>query len=227
MAAPISHVDELDPFLALDLPSGWVRGLLEPLSGSFRSDDPLESALFKTLTGSKPDSAPTSNAVIFTYLAGYDPSIDRPMDGERQLSIKYVAERDAFGVNAAFDEDLAETAVDARDWLERAMPRVEREMDHRRHFWMALSDIHGLGQQGISNLHEEYESLDSVAAATETELIEIPYVTADLAPEVVTAAEQFDGTVPTAPGDQAADCANDPLVIDISDIRPFSDLFEN
>ena len=76
-------------------------------------------------------------------------------------------------------------------------------------------------------MHEEYGSLDSVAAATETELIEIPYVTADLAPEVVTAAEQFDGTVLTAPGDQAADCANDPLVIDISDIRPFSDLFEN
>lgn len=227
MAAPISHADELDPFLALELPSGWVRGLLEPLSGPFRSDDPLESALFESLTGSKPDSAPTSNTVIFTYLAGYDPGIDRPMDSERQLSIKYVAERDAFGVSAAFDEGLVETAADARDWLARVMPRVEREMDHRRRFWVALSDIHGLGQQGIGNLHEEYESLDAVAAATETELTEIPYVTDDLAPEVMTAAEQFDGTVPTAPGDQAVDCADDPLVVDTSDLRPFSDLFEN
>jgi hypothetical protein len=85
MAAPISYADELDPFLALELSSGWVRGLLEPLSGSFRSDDPLESALFEALTGSKPDSTPTSNAVIFTYLAGYDPGTDRPMDSERQL----------------------------------------------------------------------------------------------------------------------------------------------
>jgi hypothetical protein len=227
MAAPISHADELDPFLALDLPSGWVRGLLEPPSGSFRSDDPLESTLFEALTGSKPDPEPTSNTVIFTYLAGYDPGIDRPMDSERQLSIKYVAEQDAFGISAAFDEGLVETAADARDWLVRAMPRVEREMDHRRRFWVALSDIHGLGQQGIGNLHEQYESLDAVAAATETELTEIPYVTDDLAPEVVTAAEQFDGTVSNAPGDQAADCADDPLVVDTSDLRPFSDLFES
>jgi hypothetical protein len=227
MDAPISHADELDPFLALDLPSGWVRGLLEPLSGPFRSDDPLESALFEALTGSKPDPAPTSNTVIFTYLAGYDPGIDRPMDSERQLSIKYVAERDAFRVSAAFDEGLVETAADARDWLVRAMPRVESEMDHRRRFWVALSDIHGLGQRGIGNLHEQYESLDTVAEPTEAELTEIPYVTDDLAPEVVTAADQFDGTVPTAPGDQAADCADDPLVIDTSDLRPFSDLFES
>lgn len=185
------------------------------------------SALFEALTGSKPDSAPTSNTVIVTYLAGYDPGIDRPMDSERQLSIKYVAKRDAFGVSAAFDEGLIETTADARDWLARVMPRVEREMDHRHRFWVALSDIHGLGQQGIGNLHEDYESLDAVAAATETELTEIPYVTDDLAPEVMTAAEQFDGTVPTAPGDQAVDCADDPLVVDTSDLRPFSDPFEN
>jgi hypothetical protein len=227
MAAPISYADELDPFLALELPSGWVRGLLEPLSGPFQSDDPLESALFEALTGSKPDSTPTSNAVIFTYLAGYDPGIDRPMDSERQLVIEYAAEQDAFGVRAAFDEGLIETAPDARDWLERAMPRVEREMDHRRRSWVALSDIHGLGQQEIGNLNGEYESLDAVASATEAELTDIPYVTDDLASEVVEAAEQFDGTVPDAHGDRAADCADDPLVVDTSDLRPFSDLFEN
>ena len=227
MVAPISHADELDPFLALDLPSGWVRGLLEPPSGSFQSDDPLESALFEALTGSKLDPEPTSNTVIFTYLAGYDPGIDRPMDSERQLSIKYVAEQDAFGVSATFDEGLVETATDACDWLSRVMTRVEREMDHRRRFWVPLSDIHSLGQQGIGNLHDQYESLDAVAEATEAELTEIRYVTDDLAPEVVTATEQFDGTVSNAPGDQAADCADDPLVVDSSDLRPFSDLFES
>ena len=227
MTSPIPHTDELDLLLALELPSGWVRGLLEPLSMSFRSDDPLEGALFEAMTGTSPDPEPASNAVVFAYLAGYDPGVDRPMDSERQLSIKYVAEQDAFEVRAAFEEGLVETAVDVCDWLERAMARVEREMDYRRRFWVALSDIHGLGQQGIGNLHEEYESLDAVAKATKTELTEIPYVTDDLAPEVVTAAEQFDGTVPSAPGDQAADCADDPLVVDTSDLRPFSELFEN
>jgi hypothetical protein len=106
------------------------------------------------------------------------------------------------------------------------MPRVEQEMDRRNRFWVALSDIHGLRQQGIGNLRERYESLDAVAEATEAELTEIAYVTEDLAPGVVTAAEQFDGTVPTATGDRAADRADDPLVVDTSDLRPFSDLFE-
>jgi hypothetical protein len=154
MNSPIEYTDEIDPLLALELPSGWVRGLLEPPSMSFRSDDAIEGALFEALTGASPDSTPPSNAVIFTYLAGYDPSVDRPMDSERQLSIKYVAEQDAFGIKAAFDEGLVETAEGACDWLERAMPRIEREMNHRRRVWVALSDIYGLGKQGISELFE-------------------------------------------------------------------------
>jgi hypothetical protein len=79
----------------------------------------------------------------------------------------------------------------------------------------------------LADLNGEYESLDAVASATEAELTDIPYVTDDLASEVVEAAEQFDGTVPDAHGDGAADCADDPLVVDTSDLRPFSDLFEN
>ena len=107
------------------------------------------------------------------------------------------------------------------------MARVEQEMDHRRRFWVALSDSHGLGPRGIGNLCEEYESLSAVAAATEAELVEIPYVTEYQAPKVLTSAEQFDGTVPTAPGDRAADRTDNPLVINISELRPFDELFEN
>lgn len=107
------------------------------------------------------------------------------------------------------------------------MSCVEQEMDRRRRFRVALSDIHGLGTQGIGNLREEYESLSAVAAATEAEPVEIPYVTEDLAPEMLTAAEQFDRTVPTAPGDRAADRTDNPLVINTSELRPFDELFEN
>jgi hypothetical protein len=227
MTASIPYADELDPFLDLELPSGWVRGLLEPLSMSFRQDDSLENSLFEALTGSAPDSSPASNAVVFTYLSGYDPGVDRPMDSNRQLSIKYVAGQEVFGVRATFDEGTVETVENACDWLELAMSRVEQVMDRRRRFRVALSDIHGLGTQGIGNLREEYESLSAVASATEAELVEIPYVTEDLAPEVLTAAEQFDGTVPTAPGDRAVDRADDPLVINTSELRPFDELFES
>jgi vacuolar-type H+-ATPase subunit F/Vma7 len=97
-----------------------------------------------------------------------------------------------FGVRATFDEGTVETVEDACDWLELVMSCVEQEMDRRRRFRVALSDIHGLGTQGIGNLREEYESLSAVAAATEAEPVEIPYVTEDLAPEMLTAAEQFD-----------------------------------
>jgi hypothetical protein len=92
------------------------------------------------------------------------------MDSERRLSIKYVAKQDVFGVRAAFDEGLVGTVVDACGWPERAMHRVGQEMDRRNRFWVALSDIHGLGQQGIGNLREKYESLEAVAEATEAEL---------------------------------------------------------
>ena len=132
-----------------------------------------------------------------------------------------------FGVRATFDEGTVETVEDACDWLELVMSCVEQEMDRRRRFRVALSDIHGLGTQGIGNLREEYESLSAVAAATEAEPVEIPYVTEDLAPEMLTAAEQFDRTVPTAPGDRAADRTDNPLVINTSELRPFDELFEN
>ena len=60
--------------------------------------------LSEALTGSASDSSPVSNAVVFTYLSGYDPGVDRPMGSDRQLSVKYVAEQDVFGVRATFDE---------------------------------------------------------------------------------------------------------------------------
>jgi hypothetical protein len=55
----------------------------------------------------------------------------------------------------------------------------------------------------------------------------VKYVAEHLAPEVLTAAGQFDGTVPTAPGDRAADRTDNPLVINTSELRPFDELFEN
>ncbi|UOO95148.1 hypothetical protein MUK72_00115 [Halococcus dombrowskii] len=112
------------------------------------------------------------------------------------------------------------------DWLSEMIPQVESEVDTWNRLWGALSGIHGLGPAGINNLAEEYGTLKAVGTATEAELSEIAYITADLAPEVVAACEQWDRQVPDAPGDRVATDADDPLVVDRSVLRPLGHLFE-
>jgi hypothetical protein len=110
--------------------------------------------------------------------------------------------------------------------VERNDPQVEAQVDRWNRLWSALSGIHGLGPAGINNLAEEYGTLKAVGTATESELTEIAYITADLAPEVVTACEHWDGQIPDAPGDRVATDADDPLVVDRSVLRPLGHLFE-
>ena len=114
---------------------------------------------------------------------------------------------------------------DRRNLYRTAHPQVEAKVDTWNRLWSALSGIHGLGSAGINNLYDEYGTLEAVGTATEAELSEIAYITADLAPEVVAACEQSDGRVPDAPGDQVATDADDPLVVDRSDLRPLGHLF--
>jgi ERCC4-type nuclease len=88
-----------------------------------------------------------------------------------------------------------------------------------------LSDIDGLGKAGIGNLLDEYGTVEAVRDATEDELVEIAYVTEELAPAVMRACNQWDESVPEAPGNRAARRADDPLAVDDSQLRPFSHLF--
>lgn len=85
----------------------------------------------------------------------------------------------------------------------------------------------GFRRANCHNLYEEYDTLEAVGTATQSELREIAYVTADLAPEVLVACEQWDGPVPEAPGDRVAEDADDPLVVDSNDLRPLGHLFED
>lgn len=226
MSAQIDYADELDPLLAVELPPGWVRGLRKPVSMLLSEDaSQAERALLEDLIGDLSEQPSVATQLVFAYLGGYDPSTERPMRNERRVGVKYIPDRDAFAVTAEFDEGLVDTADDVEDWLDSVLPRVERELDERRRLWVTLSDIHSLGRQGIGNLYDEYGSVESVASAIEAELVDVPYVTADLAPEVLTACEQFDGTVPTAPGEDVAADADDPLVIE-EGLRPFAFLFD-
>ena len=127
-------------------------------------------------------------------------------------------------VESEFDEGIAISTDEVEEWLIRVMPLVEDEMDAWRQLWVVLSDIDGLGKAGIGNLLDEYGTVESVRDATEDELVEIAYVTEELAPAVMRACNQWDESVPEAPGYRAARRADDPLAVDDSRLRPFDHL---
>jgi hypothetical protein len=248
MTAPIEYVDELDPLLSRELPVGWVRALAKhPLQAVDGEPTEIDRMFAQDLSPGLPDE-PISTQVLFIYLHGYDPSMEQPMNQERRVTIGYFGSEEiqqiasqseeyrdisldeldgCYVVQSESDRQLAITVDEVEDWLTQTMSTVETEMDDLRRFWVVLSDIHGLGQAGISNLFEEYGTIEKVRDATEGELTEVPYITDDLAPEVLTACEQWNRTVPEAPGDEVAREAADPLAIDTSQLRPLGYLFED
>lgn len=226
MTAPIEYTEELDPLLSLDLPSGWVRGLIQhPLQAVSGEPTAIDRLFAQDLSPELPEE-PIATQLLFVYLRGYEPSNERPMRPDRRVTVGYFPSADQFVVQSQDDQHRVASVDGVKDWLAETIPQVESEVDTWNRLWSALSDIHGLGPAGIKNLYEEYGTLAAVETATEAELTEIPYITADLAPEVLAACEQWDGPVSEAPGDRAANDADDPLVIDRSALRPLGHLFE-
>ena len=227
MVIPIEYVDELDPFLSIELHAGWVRALIEhPLQAISGEPTEIDRMFAKNLSPGLPEE-PISTQLLFAYLHGYEPSTERPMKPERRVTVAYFPSKDIYAVESEFGEAAANSADKLKDQLAKAMSEVETEMDDWRRLWVVLSDIHGLGQAGIGNLFDEYGTVGAVKNATEDELAEIPYITEDLAPEVLSACNHWDGTVPEAPGDEAAREVDDPLTIDTSQLRPLRHLFED
>lgn len=246
MTVPIEYADELDPLLSMELPEGWVRALAKhPLQAIDGGPNEIDRMLARDLSPGLPDE-PIATKILFVYLDGYDPSVKRPIDHERKITVGYFDStdihemaseygeyrdiepdqlNDCYVVESEFDEGVAISADEVEEWLTRVIPLVEDEMDAWRQLWVVLSGINGLGKAGIGNLLDEYGTVEAVSDAAEDELVEIAYITEELAPEVLTACNQWNGTVPEAPGNRAARRADDPLAVDDSQLRPFSHLF--
>lgn len=223
MTDPIEYTEELDPLLSVDLPSGWVRGLIQhPLQSV--SGEPTAIDRMFALSPELPEE-PIATQLLFVYLRGY--SNERPMRPDRRVTVRYFPWADQFVVQSHDDQHRVASVDGVKEWLDETIPEVESGVDAWNRLWSALSEIHGLGPAGIKNLYEEYGTLEAVGTATESELSEIAYITSDLAPEVLATCDQWDGPVPEAPGDRVAKDADDPLVIDRSDLRPLGHLFED
>jgi hypothetical protein len=227
MTDPIEYTEELEPLLSLALPSGWVRGLIQhPLQAVSGEPTAIDRLFAQDLSPERLEE-PIATQLLFVYLRGYEPSNERPMRSDRRVTVGYFPSTDQFGVQSLDDQYRVASVDGVTEWLTEAIPQVELEVDAWNQLWGVLSEIHGLGPAGINNLHEEYGTLETVGTATESELSDIAYITADLAPEILAACEQWDGSIPEAPGDRVAKDADDPLVIDRSDLRPLSHIFEN
>lgn len=226
MTDPIAYSEALDPLLSLDLPPGWVRGLIQhPLQTISGEPTAIDRQFARDLAPELP-AEPIATQLLFVYLRGYEPSNERPMRSERRITVGYFPSAEQFGVQSQDDQYRVASVDGVVDWLSEMIPQVESEVDTWNRLWGALSGIHGLGPAGINNLAEEYGTLEAVGTATESELSEIAYITAGLPPKVLAACKQWDGRVPDAPGDQVANDADDPLVVDRSALRPLGHLFE-
>lgn len=179
----------------------------------------------KRNTQDRDDSSNTQ--LLFAYLHGYEPNSERPMKPGRRVTVAYFPPKGTYAIESEFGENVATSVGEVEDWLAEAISQVETEIDAWRQLWVCLSDIHGLGKEGIGNLFDEYGPVEAVTGTPEDELTEVPYITADLAPKVLSACKQWVGTVPEAPGDAAARDADDPLAIDTSQLRPLGHLFEH
>ncbi len=227
MGIPIEYVDELDPFLSIELPAGWVRALIEhPLQAISGEPTEIVRLFAQDLSPDLPEE-PISTQLLFVYLHGYDSSTGRQMKPERRVTVAYFPSKEIYAVESEFREAAANSPDELKDQFAKALSGVETEMDDWRRLWVVLSDIHGLSQAGISNLFDEYGTVEAIKDATENELIEIPYITEDLAPGVLSACNQWNGAVPEASGDEAAREADDPLTVDTSQLRPLNHLFED
>lgn len=227
MTDPIEYTEELDPLLSLDLPFGWVHGLIQhPFQSIPEEPTAIDRLFVQDLSPELPEE-PIATQLFFVYLRGYEPSNERPMRPDRRVTVGYFPSLNQFGVQSQDDQYRVATVDSVKKWLSETIPQVESKVDTWNQLWGVLSEIHGLGPAGINNLYDEYGTLEAVGTATESELEEIAYITADLAPKVLTACNQWDGSIPEAPGDQAAKDADEPLVIDRNDLRPLSHLFEN
>lgn len=84
MTVPIEYADELDPFLSMELPKGWVRAIAKhPLQAVGGEPTELDRMFARDLSPGLPDE-PIATKVLFVYLDGYDPSVDRLVDHERK-----------------------------------------------------------------------------------------------------------------------------------------------
>lgn len=227
MSDPIEYTKELDPIPSVDLPSGRVRGLIQhPLQAVSGEPTAIDRMFVRDLSPELPEE-PIATQLLLTYLHGYEPSTERPLRPDRRVTVGYVPSADRFVVQSRDDQHRVASVDGVEEWVDETIPQVESEVDRWNRLWSALSGIHGLGPAGIRNLYEEYDTLEAVGTATESELREIAYVTDDLAPEVLAACVQWDGPVPDASGDRVAEEAADPLVVDSSDLRPLGHLFED
>ena len=125
MTAPIEYTEALDPLLSLELPLGWVRGLIQhPLQAVSGEPTTLDRQFARDLAPELP-AEPIATQLLFVYLSGYEPSTERPMRSDRRIIVGYFPSAEQFVVQSQDDQYRVASVDGVIDWLSETIPQVE------------------------------------------------------------------------------------------------------
>lgn len=99
MTDPIDYTEALDPLLSVELPSGWMRGLIQhPLQVISGDPTAIDRQFARDLAPELP-AEPIATQLLFVYLHGYEPNTERPMRSERRVTVGYFPSMEQFVVH--------------------------------------------------------------------------------------------------------------------------------
>lgn len=212
----VEYASELDPLLELSDPSDWLVAVVpEPSQLLADSDLPEDRLLGQLLSGGDSQQIIASR-VVFLYYRGIDPDSDTPTR-DNQISVRYDFENAQYELSSVLAETTVSTAEEAVDWVDEQFLAVETFVETYLTLMELADDIHGLGQTGVRDLVETFETLDTIRTADVDELVEVPYVDGENATALQAALKDIDiaGESNPTPLEQELRAVDGPLILDL------------
>jgi hypothetical protein len=212
-----TYASELDPLLELSLPADWIVAVvLEPGQLLSESDIPEDQLFGQLFSGSNEEVGATR--LQFQYVRGID--LDREtLSRDGQISVSYDVETGQYELSSRQSETTVQTADEAIDWIDDQLIAVEPVTDTSQILIDLAEDIHGLGQAGVQELVDTFETLDAIRAADVEVLADVPYVNEEHAKSLQIALDDIDSldeTDPT-PLELELQSLDGPLLLDLQE----------
>jgi len=212
----IEYASELAPLVDLSIPSDWIVAVVPEPGQALTESDLPEDRLFAEVLSGGDSKRVVATRVVFLYYRGLDPEHDSP-SRDNQISVNYQFNDGQYELSSAVESTTVSTVEAAKSWVEEQYLAVETFVDTHQVLIDLAEDTHGLGQTGVRNLVETFETLDEIRQADIEALVAVPYVNDESATALQTALEDVEavgGDDPTLL-ERELRTVDEPLIIDL------------
>ena len=212
----IEYASELDPLVDLSLPSNWIVAVVPEPSQVLTESALPEDRLFAELLSGGDGKRVVATRLVFLYYRGIDPDHDSP-PRDTQISVRYQFDDGQYKLASVLESTTISVVEAAKNWLTDQYLAVETYVDTYQVLIDLAQDIRGLGQAGVRNLVEPFETLDGIRHADIATLAEVPYVNAETATALQTALEDVEVGVDDDPTPLELELrtVDEPLILDL------------